>query len=66
MKSFFGAAGKAAETVTSEAVKFAYNAMRWVVTVGWAIYPIGYVLGYMTRNSRSRVAKYYLQLSRFR
>jgi bacteriorhodopsin len=21
--------------------------MRWIVTVGWAIYPIGYVLGYM-------------------
>jgi hypothetical protein len=20
--------------------------MRWVVTVGWAIYPLGYVLGY--------------------
>ncbi|MFQ3206163.1 MAG: bacteriorhodopsin [Glaciecola sp.] len=45
---FFGAAAKAAETVTSEAVKYTYNAMRWIVTVGWAIYPIGYVLGYMT------------------
>ncbi len=45
---FFGPAGKAAETATSPAVKYTYNAMRWIVTVGWAIYPVGYVLGYMT------------------
>ena len=23
----------------------AFNALRWIVTIGWAIYPIGYVLG---------------------
>ena len=45
---FFGEAGKAAAAKASEAVKFAYTAMRWIVTVGWAIYPLGYVLGYMT------------------
>ena len=45
---FLGEAGKAAEATASEAVKYAYKAMRWIVTVGWAIYPIGYVLGYMT------------------
>jgi bacteriorhodopsin len=44
---FKGEAGKAAEQSASPAVKYAYNAMRWIVTVGWAIYPIGYVLGYM-------------------
>jgi sensory rhodopsin len=22
--------------------------MRWIVTIGWAIYPIGYFMGYMT------------------
>ena len=21
--------------------------MRWIVTVGWAIYPLGYLLGYV-------------------
>jgi bacteriorhodopsin len=31
--------------------KFAYKAMRWIVTVGWAIYPIGYVFGYMTGST---------------
>lgn len=45
---FFGEAGKAAEREASPAVKYAYKAMRWIVTVGWAIYPIGFVLGYMT------------------
>jgi hypothetical protein len=44
---FKGEAGKAAEANASPAVKYAYNAMRWIVTVGWAIYPIGYVAGYM-------------------
>ncbi len=44
---FLGEAGKAAEANASDAVKYAYGAMRWVVTIGWAIYPIGYVLGYM-------------------
>jgi bacteriorhodopsin len=22
--------------------------MRWIVTIGWAIYPIGYFMGYFT------------------
>jgi high-affinity nickel permease len=22
--------------------------MRWIVTVGWAIYPLGYFFGYLT------------------
>ena len=22
--------------------------MKWIVTIGWAIYPLGYFLGYMT------------------
>jgi bacteriorhodopsin len=48
---FAGEAGKASKMASSEAVKFAYNAMRWIVTVGWAIYPIGYVLGYMTNTA---------------
>ncbi len=44
---FAGEAGKAAKNKASDAVKYAYNAMRWIVTIGWSIYPIGYVLGYM-------------------
>lgn len=40
-----GEAGRAAASA-EESVKSAFNAMRWIVLVGWAIYPIGYVLGY--------------------
>jgi len=25
--------------------------MRWIVTIGWAIYPIGYFFGYLTGAS---------------
>ena len=34
------------EIFAGEASKTAFNAMRWIVTVGWAIYPLGYLLGY--------------------
>ena len=30
----------------SEGVQSAYKTMRMIVLVGWAIYPIGYILGY--------------------
>jgi len=26
----------------------AFSAMRIIVTIGWAIYPLGYVFGYLT------------------
>ena len=41
---FAGEAGKAAASA-SESVQSAYSAMRWIVLIGWAIYPIGYVAG---------------------
>ncbi|MAH73181.1 MAG: biphenyl 2,3-dioxygenase [Cellvibrionales bacterium TMED49] len=25
----------------------AFNGMKWIVTIGWAIYPLGYFLGYL-------------------
>src|SRR6056300_1683888 len=44
---FAGEAGKMAADKASPAVQSAYNLMKWTVTIGWAIYPIGYFLGYM-------------------
>ena len=44
---FAGEAGKNAAT-TSPAVQSAFSAMRLIVLVGWSIYPLGYVLGYLT------------------
>lgn len=36
---------KEASESGSEGVQFAFNAMRMIVTVGWAIYPLGYMMG---------------------
>ena len=30
-----------------ESVKSAFSLMRWIVTIGWAIYPLGYFFGYL-------------------
>ena len=44
---FAGEAGKASADKAPESVKSAFSAMRLIVTVGWAIYPIGYFYGYL-------------------
>ena len=42
---FGGEASKAANA--NAGIKSAFNALRIIVLVGWAIYPLGYVFGYM-------------------
>ena len=32
----------------NRAMTTAFSAMRIIVTIGWAIYPLGYVFGYLT------------------
>ena len=44
---FSGAAGKAMKKSGNKAMKTAFAAMRMIVTVGWAIYPLGYLFGYL-------------------
>ena len=46
---FAGEAGKlAGETdALSPYVKQAFDTMRFIVTVGWSIYPLGYFFGYL-------------------
>ena len=44
---FSGAAGKAMKKSGNKAMKTAFSAMRLIVTVGWAIYPLGYLFGYL-------------------
>ena len=43
---FAGEASKINAEQGTASSKMAFNAMRWIVTVGWAIYPLGYILGY--------------------
>ena len=45
---FAGEAGKAAADKCPAAVQTAFSTMRWIVTIGWAIYPLGYFFGYLT------------------
>jgi bacteriorhodopsin len=42
---FRGEASQAADS--KEGIKSAFNALRIIVLIGWAIYPLGYVFGYM-------------------
>ena len=45
---FSGEAGRAAAKSGNKTFVTAFNALRMIVTVGWAIYPLGYIFGYLT------------------
>ena len=45
---FLGEAGKINAASAPPSVQKAFSLMRWIVVVGWAIYPVGYALGYLT------------------
>lgn len=45
---FAGEASKINAAQAPKNVQSAFNLMRWIVTIGWAIYPIGYYFGYLT------------------
>jgi len=38
--------GATVDPARTAASQRAFNALRLIVTIGWAIYPIGYVVGY--------------------
>ena len=44
---FSGGAGKAAAKSGNKALVTAFGVLRMIVTVGWAIYPLGYIFGYL-------------------
>ena len=44
---FAGEASRISAEQAPESVKSAFSTMRWIVTIGWAIYPIGYFYGYL-------------------
>ncbi len=48
---FAGEASKISASEGTPASQKAFNALRIIVTVGWAIYPVGYVLGYVGAGS---------------
>ena len=45
---FSGEAGKVAAKSGNKALVTAFGFLRMIVTIGWAIYPLGYIFGYLT------------------
>ena len=43
---FFGETAKANAGSGNAASQQAFTTIKWIVTVGWAIYPLGYAIGY--------------------
>ena len=60
---FRGEASQAA--ASNESVSSAFNAMRLVVLVGWAIYPLGYVFGLMTGSVDANTLNWVYNLADF-
>ena len=48
---FAGEAGKLAADKAPASVQSAFSTMRWIVSIGWAIYPLGYIFGYLTGSA---------------
>jgi len=44
---FSGGAGKAIAKSGNKALVTAFGALRMIVTVGWSIYPLGYIFEYL-------------------
>jgi bacteriorhodopsin len=53
---FLGQASKVSASQAPASVQSAFSTMRLIVTIGWAIYPIGYFFGYLTGSSPANSA----------
>lgn len=53
---FMGEASKVNASSAPPSVQSAFKLMRWIVTVGWAVYPLGYFLGYLNGGNPADTA----------
>ena len=44
---FVGEAAQIKDSAGNENLVMAFDGIKWIVTIGWAIYPIGYAMGYL-------------------
>ena len=44
---FVGEAAQIKDSAGNENLVLAFDGIKWIVTIGWALYPIGYYLGYL-------------------
>jgi sensory rhodopsin len=54
---FLGEAGKMSADQAPPSVQSAFSTMRWIVTIGWAIYPLGYFYGYLATSDPAAAAE---------
>ena len=47
---YSGDAGRIAGKTGNRPLATAFNSLRMIVTIGWAIYPLGYIFGFMTQT----------------
>jgi bacteriorhodopsin len=47
---FFGEAAQIRDNTSDKGVVFAFDALKWIVFVGWSIYPVGYLLNNSNMN----------------
>ena len=62
---FSGEAGTMAAKTGNRAMTTAFSAMRIIVTIGWAIYPLGYVFGLMTGSVDANTLNWVYNLADF-
>jgi len=43
---FVGEAAQIKDSAGNENLVMAFDGIKWIVTIGWAIYPVGYAMGY--------------------
>ena len=47
---FYGELHKFKKKINNNSIHFIYDALKWIITIGWAIYPIGYLLNTTDMN----------------
>ena len=47
---FYGELNKFKKKINNKSIHFVYDALKWIITIGWAIYPIGYLLNTTDMN----------------
>ena len=62
---FSGEAGKTVSRSGNKSLVTAFSALRMIVTVGWAIYPLGYVFGYLAGGIDSNTLNIIYNLADF-
>merc|ERR1712232_1514482 len=64
---FMGEAGKVAATgdKVNEYVKQSFQTMRFIVTIGWSIYPLGYFFGYLMGGVKDDILNLVYNLADF-